>query len=188
MRVALNIEPNRLIEYLHSLVDSSAKVSADSRQIRSGDIFFAYPVGHGTALRDGRQYIDAALSNGAAVVVFDPADFGAQYLDHPHCVAVENLAANAGDLCAQWYGYPSKQLQMIGVTGTNGKTSISQWLANALDGVDHRTAVLGTLGTGFVGNLVQTGYTTPDAPRLQTQLQELLEAGDRKSTRLNSSH
>ncbi|MBU3623360.1 UDP-N-acetylmuramoyl-L-alanyl-D-glutamate--2,6-diaminopimelate ligase [Polynucleobacter sp. AP-Latsch-80-C2] len=188
MRVALNIEPNRLIEYLHSLVDSSAKVSADSRQIRSGDIFFAYPVGHGNALRDGRQYIDAALSNGAAVVVFDPADFGAQYLDHPHCVAVENLAANAGDLCAQWYGYPSKQLQIIGVTGTNGKTSISQWLASALDGVDHRTAVLGTLGTGFVGNLVQTGYTTPDAPRLQTQLQELLEAGAKQVVMEASSH
>ena len=81
MRVALNIEPNHLIEYLHSLVDASAKVSADSRQIRSGDIFFAYPVGHGNALRDGRQYIDAALSNGASVVVFDPANVDAQYLD-----------------------------------------------------------------------------------------------------------
>ena len=188
MRVALNIEPNHLIEYLHSLVDASAKVSADSRQIRSGDIFFAYPVGHGTALRDGRQYIDAALSNGAAVVVFDPADVSAQYEDHPQCIAVENLAANAGALCAQWYGYPSKQLQMIGVTGTNGKTSISQWLASALDGVDHRTAVLGTLGTGFVGNLVQTGYTTPDAPRLQTQLQELLEAGAKQVVMEASSH
>ena len=188
MRVALNIEPNHLIEYLHSLVDASAKVSVDSRQIRSGDIFFAYPVGHGSALRDGRQYIDAALANGAAVVVFDPANVDEQYLDHPQCVAVENLAANAGELCAQWYGYPSKKLQMIGVTGTNGKTSISQWLASALDGVDHRTAVLGTLGTGFVGNLVQTGYTTPDAPRLQTQLQELLDAGAKQVVMEASSH
>ena len=188
MRVALNIEPNHLIEYLHSLVDASAKVSVDSRQIRSGDIFFAYPVGHGSALRDGRQYIDAALANGAAVVVFDPANVGEQYLDHPQCVAVENLAANAGELCAQWYGYPSKKLQMIGVTGTNGKTSISQWLAGALDGADHRTAVLGTLGTGFVGSLVQTGYTTPDAPRLQTQLQELLDAGAKQVVMEASSH
>ena len=188
MRVALNIEPNHLIEYLHSQVEASAKVSVDSRQIRSGDIFFAYPVGHGSALRDGRQYIDAALANGAAVVVFDPANVGEQYLDHPQCVAVENLAANAGELCAQWYGYPSKKLQMIGVTGTNGKTSISQWLASALDSVDHRTAVLGTLGTGFVGSLVQTGYTTPDAPRLQTQLQELLDAGAKQVVMEASSH
>jgi len=73
MRAALNIEPNHLIEYLHSLVNSKAKASADSRQIQSGDIFFAYPVGHGNALRDGRQFINAALENGAAVVIFDPA-------------------------------------------------------------------------------------------------------------------
>lgn len=188
MRVALNIEPNHLIDHLHSLANASAKVSADSRQIQSGDIFFAYPVGHGKALRDGRQYIEAALANGAAVVVFDPAGDGAQYLDHPQCVAVENLAKHVGELCAQWYDFPSKQLKMIGVTGTNGKTSITQWLAGALDSVDHRTAVLGTLGTGFVGALVQTGYTTPDAPRLQTQLQDLITAGAKQVVIEASSH
>jgi UDP-N-acetylmuramoyl-L-alanyl-D-glutamate--2,6-diaminopimelate ligase len=188
MRVALNIEPNHLIEHLHSLASPSAKVSGDSRQIESGDIFFAYPVGHGNALRDGRQYIDAALNNGAAVVVFDPADFESEYLDHTQCVAIENLASIAGEICAQWYGYPSQKLRMIGVTGTNGKTSITQWLASALDGVDHRTAVLGTLGTGFVGSLVQTGYTTPDAPRLQTQLHELLNAGAQQVVMEASSH
>jgi UDP-N-acetylmuramoyl-L-alanyl-D-glutamate--2,6-diaminopimelate ligase len=188
MRVALNIEPNHLIEHIQSLVDISAKVCADSRQIRSGDIFFAYPVGHGNALRDGRQYIDAALANGAALVIFDPAGVDDQYLSHPQCFAVENLAANAGELCAQWYGYPSKQLQIIGVTGTNGKTSITQWLAGALDSAGHRTALLGTLGSGFVGSLVQTGYTTPDAPRLQTQLQELLDAGAKQLVMEASSH
>lgn len=188
MRVALNIEPNHLIEYLHKLAKASAKVSADSRQIESGDIFFAYPVGHGNALRDGRHYIDAALKNGAAAVVFDPAHFESPFLDHPQCVAVENLAARVGELCAQWYGYPSQKLRMIGVTGTNGKTSITQWLASVLDGVDHRTAVLGTLGTGFVGSLVQTGYTTPDAPRLQTQLSDLLNAGAKQVVMEASSH
>ena len=188
MRVALNIEPNHLIEYLHSLASPSAKVSADSRQIESGDIFFAYPVGHGNALRDGRQYIDAALKNGAAVVVFDPVNFESEYLDHPQCVAVENLAPKAGEICAQWYGYPSQKLRMIGVTGTNGKTSITQWLASALDRADHRAAVLGTLGTGFVGSLVQTGYTTPDAPRLQTQLHELLNSGAKQVVMEASSH
>ena len=72
MRVALNIHPNHLIEYLHSLANSTAKVSADSRQLQPGDIFFAYPVGHGKALRDGRQFIDAAIERGVAAVVFDP--------------------------------------------------------------------------------------------------------------------
>ncbi len=188
MRVALNIEPNQLIDHLHSLANSTAKVSADSRQIQSGDIFFAYPVGHGNALRDGRQFIAAALENGAAVAVFDPLGSGAQYLDHPQCIAVENLAAKAGELSAQWYGHPSKQLKVIGVTGTNGKTSITQWLAQALDEANHRTAVLGTLGAGFPGSLVQTGYTTPDAPKLQTQLKELLDAGAKQVAMEVSSH
>ena len=97
MRAALNIEPNHLIEYLQSQVNSAAKVSADSRQIQSGDIFFAYPVGHGNTLRDGRQFINAALQRGAAAVVFDPVGPGAQYADHPQCIAVENLAEKAGE-------------------------------------------------------------------------------------------
>lgn len=188
MRAALNIEPNHLIEYLHSLVNSAAKVSADSRQIQSGDIFFAYPVGHGNALRDGRQFINAALERGAAAVVFDPAGPGAHYADHPKCIAVENLAEKAGELSAQWYGYPSKQLKAIGVTGTNGKTSITQWLAQALDEPNHRTAVLGTLGAGFPDSLIQTGYTTPDAPKLQTQFKELLNAGAKQAVIEVSSH
>jgi UDP-N-acetylmuramoyl-L-alanyl-D-glutamate--2,6-diaminopimelate ligase len=188
MRVALNIEPNHLIDHLHGLANSTAKVSADSRQIESGDIFFAYPVGHGSALRDGRQFINAALKKGAAAVVFDPAGPGAQYIDHPQCIAVETLAEKAGELSAQWYGHPSKQLKVIGVTGTNGKTSITQWLAQALDEPNHRTAVLGTLGTGFPGSLVQTGYTTPDAPKLQTQFKELLNAGAKQAVMEVSSH
>lgn len=188
MRVDLKIDTNHLIDHLHTLANSSAKVCADSRQIQSGDIFFAYPVGHGNALRDGRQFIHAALENGAAAVVFDPAGMSNQFIDHPQCFAVENLAAEAGQLCSQWYGNPSKELSIIGVTGTNGKTSITQWLAQALDGSNHRTAVLGTIGTGFPGALVQTGYTTPDAPKLQTQLAELLSAGAKQVAMEVSSH
>ena len=188
MRVALNIEPNHLIAHLHTLANASAKVSADSRQIQSGDIFFAYPVGHGTALRDGRLYIDAALSNGASAVVFDPAGADPKFQDYPNCFAVESLAHKVGELSAQWYDYPSKQLKVIGVTGTNGKTSITQWLAQALDEPAHRTAVLGTLGTGFPSALVKTGYTTPDAPKLQTQLRDLLDAGAQQVAMEVSSH
>jgi len=188
MRAALNIDPNHLIEHLHRLANSTAKVSADSRQIQSGDIFFAYPVGQGNALRDGRQFIDAALQNGAAAVLFDPLGCNDQYLDHPKCIAVESLPEKVGELSAQWFDYPSKKLKVIGVTGTNGKTSITQWLAQALDEPNHRTAVLGTLGTGFSGSLVQTGYTTPDAPKLQTQFKELLNAGAKQVVMEVSSH
>lgn len=188
MRVDLKIDANHLNDRLHTLASSSAKVCADSRQIQSGDVFFAYPVGHGKALRDGRKFISAALQGGAAAVVFDPAGMDDEFIDDPQCFAVENLAAKAGELCAQWYGYPSKELKIIGVTGTNGKTSITQWIAQALDTSSNRTAVLGTLGAGFLGGLTQTGYTTPDAPQLQTHLAELRDAGAKQVAMEVSSH
>ena len=188
MRVALNIDTDHLIEHLRGMTNASAKLRADSRQIEPGDIFFAYPVGHGSAMLDGRHYIEAAFECGAAAVFFDPLGFDSAYVDHPLCFAVSDLSTKAGELCAQWYGYPSKQLKMIGVTGTNGKTSITQWLAQALNTTNHRTAVLGTLGTGFPESLVQTGYTTPDAPKLQTQLKELLDKGAAQVAMEVSSH
>ena len=189
MMAMVNIEPHLLISHLRDITSADAKVSADSRQIQAGDIFFAYAVGHSNARRDGRCYIAAALANGAAAVVFDPADEVAQeYLDHPQCYAVENLATLVGKLCAEWYSYPSKKLNIIGVTGTNGKTSITQWISQALNDPSHRTAVLGTLGAGFPGELMQTGYTTPDAPLLQTQLKKLLDAGAQNVAIEISSH
>ncbi len=188
MRAALNIDTNHLIEHLRSMTNSAAKLSADSRQIHAGDIFFAYPVGHGNGKRDGRDYIEAALHQGAAAVVFDPVGFDNAFGNHPLCFAVDSLAIKVGELCAQWYGYPSKKLKMIGVTGTNGKTSITHWLAQSLNTAAHRTAVLGTLGTGFPESVVQTGYTTPDAPKLQTQLKELLDAGAAQVAMEVSSH
>ncbi len=184
----MKIEPHQLIAHLRGIVPPSANVSADSRKICSGDIFFAYPVGHGSALRDGREFIASALNNGASAVVFDPLGMSAELLDHPQCFAVDDLAASVGKLCAEWLEYPTKHLKVIGVTGTNGKTSITQWLAQALDEVNQRAAVLGTLGAGFPGALVQTGYTTPDAPRLQTQFKELLNAGAKSVAVEISSH
>jgi UDP-N-acetylmuramoyl-L-alanyl-D-glutamate--2,6-diaminopimelate ligase len=189
MMAMVNIEPHLLISHLRDLASADAKITTDSRQVESGDIFFAYAVGHGNALRDGRDYITAALASGAVAVVFDPTDgIANEYLDRPECFSVENLSVLAGGLCAEWYGYPSKNLNIIGVTGTNGKTSITQWLAQAMDEPNQRTAVMGTLGAGFPGELIQTGYTTPDAPQLQTRLKELLDAGTKHLAIEISSH
>ncbi|CAM3673172.1 UDP-N-acetylmuramoylalanyl-D-glutamate--2,6-diaminopimelate ligase [Polynucleobacter brandtiae] len=189
MMAVMYTEPHLLVSHLRELTPASARVCADSRQIQKGDIFFAYSVGHGNALRDGRHYINAALENGAAAIVFDPSgDIANSYLEHPQCFAIENLASLAGPLCAQWYGYPGDHLQVIGVTGTNGKTTITQWLAQAIDEKTHRVGLLGTLGTGFVDCLVRSGYTTPDAPRLQTQLKEFVDAGASQVVMEISSH
>ncbi|CAM3738434.1 UDP-N-acetylmuramoyl-L-alanyl-D-glutamate--2, 6-diaminopimelate ligase [Polynucleobacter antarcticus] len=189
MMAIVKMESHLLISQLHALTSANARIYSDSRQINVGDIFFAYPVGHGVALRDGREYISAALAKGAAAIVFDPIDdLAHEYSEHPLCFAIENLALLAGPLCAEWYGYPGNKLNIIGVTGTNGKTSITQWLSQALDEPNHRVAVMGTLGTGFPGHLKQTGYTTPDAPRLQTQLKELQDSGAQQVVMEISSH
>lgn len=189
MMSIVNINPDQLISLLRDVASSDAQVSVDSRHITNGDIFLAYPVGRGAAFRDGRQYIAMALENGASAVVFDPADGVAdEYLDHPQCFAISNLATIAGKLCSEWYDNPSKKLKIIGVTGTNGKTSVTQWLAQALDVENHRTAVVGTLGTGFPGALLCSGYTTPDAPRLQKELNGLLKQGAKQVVMEISSH
>ena len=188
MSVAVHIEPNHLIEHLQKLAAPTAKIRSDSRQIKLGDIFFAYPVGHGKALRDGRQFIAAALESGAKAVVYDPINMDDQFEDHPQCFAVQNLAKHAGILSAQWYSNPSYDLNVIGVTGTNGKTSITQWIAQALDNPSQRAAVIGTLGTGLTGSLIHTGYTTPDAPTLQTQLSNLRGQGAKQLAIEISSH
>jgi UDP-N-acetylmuramoyl-L-alanyl-D-glutamate--2,6-diaminopimelate ligase len=182
------IEAHQLIAHLHGITDSSAKVTADSRQVKKGDIFFAYPVGQAIGLSDGREFIDDALQRGAGAVVFDPVGMSDEYLENPKCFAISGLAALAGKLCAEWYENPSSHLKVIGVTGTNGKTTITQWVLQALDEAKHPCAVIGTLGTGFPGHLLQTGYTTPDAPRLQSQLQELRNAGAKTVVMEISSH
>ena len=188
MMATRQIDTSLLISHLRGCVPEGAKVSADSRQIRSGDIFFAYPVGHGNDVRDGRLYIHDALANGAAAIVYDPTGMNDEFIENASCFPVDQLAKFVGGLCAEWYGYPSKQLQVIGVTGTNGKTSIAYWLAQTLSQASHPVAILGTLGAGFLGKLVPTGYTTPDAPQIQVQLKEFVLAGAKQAVMEVSSH
>ncbi len=168
-----------VLPYLRQSLAPSAKLVADTRLITKGDVFLAYSVGHGKALRDGRIYIAQALSRGVAYVLFEPNTDESQSaawetdLDE-RCIAVPELAKHAGYLSSEWYDKPSEVVPVIGVTGTNGKTSVTQWLAQCLS---ERAAVIGTLGSGFPNQLQGLGYTTPDAPRLQTELASLKAKG-----------
>jgi UDP-N-acetylmuramoyl-L-alanyl-D-glutamate--2,6-diaminopimelate ligase len=160
------------------------RLVSDSRRLKRGDVFFAYP-GEGAA--DGRNYIGSALENGAAAVVYEARDFAwDSAIDVPH-LAVENLKKNAGAIAHAFYGQPDAGMFTVGVTGTNGKTSIALWTAQALarlGGQDEGVAVIGTLGVGLVRARVEpefdaTGYTTPDAVLLATRLASLRDAGAR---------
>ncbi|GAB2181397.1 hypothetical protein DLREEDagrD3_16200 [Denitratisoma sp. agr-D3] len=103
-------------------------LSLDSRRIGPGDVFLAWP----GSRQDGRRYIAAAVAAGASAVLYEAADARVPPLSVP-ALAVPGLATLAGELAHQVYGRPSEQLWLCGITGTNGKTSVSQWIAQALD-------------------------------------------------------
>jgi UDP-N-acetylmuramoyl-L-alanyl-D-glutamate--2,6-diaminopimelate ligase len=187
--MATLIKPEQAIDHLRRLALPTARIVSDTRQIKVGDIFLAYRVGHGTAIQDSRPYIAEALEAGVAAVIYDPRDLEEiPALNDPRCFALENLSLHAGPICSEWYGRPSSQMMVFGVTGTNGKTSITQWLSHALDRPKSRAAVIGTLGVGFPGHLEASGYTTPNAARLQTELKALLDSNAKHIAMEVSSH
>lgn len=162
------------------------RLADDSRAVTAGDVFLAFP-GHHV---DGRDFIADAVARGAAAVVYEHArEDGTPrvfptgraddaVLDCPvPCFAVAGLAARAGELAHLVHGCPAEKLWLAGVTGTNGKTSVSQWLAQAMTSLGHRCAVIGTLGNGFPGALQETGFTTPDALLLHAALASFVARG-----------
>ncbi|HEY8101496.1 MAG TPA: UDP-N-acetylmuramoyl-L-alanyl-D-glutamate--2,6-diaminopimelate ligase [Burkholderiaceae bacterium] len=155
-----------------------AQLSSDSRSIKLGDIFFAYP---GDAA-DGRSYIDAAIENGAKAIVYEAQGFTWNAaLKVPH-LAVTDLQKHAGEIAGAYYAHPDADMFVVAVTGTNGKTSCTQWIGSALSQLGEPTAVIGTLGVGLYnqglhGEFQPTGYTTPDAVLLQRHLAEMRDAG-----------
>ena len=160
------------------------RLTADSRRSQPGTAFFAYP----GEKADGRDYIGDAVARGASAVLWEAENF-AWRSDWrvPHS-AVHGLKQRAGELAARFYGHPSRALWLCGVTGTNGKTSCSQWIAAALQASGTPSGIIGTLGCGFPGALRDARNTTPDALELQETLALLRAAGARAVAMEVSSH
>ena len=142
------------------------RLTGDSRAVRRGDTFVACP----GAATDGRRYIAQAIAAGAASVLWERRGFRWNPRWRVANRAVAGLRERAGLIASRVYGEPSARLRMIGVTGTNGKTTCSQWIAGALDACGTRTAVIGTLGHGLRGRLRPLINTTPDPLWLQGEL------------------
>jgi len=156
-------------------------LAVDSRNLAPGEVFLAYPgVRH-----DGRDFIPSALERGAAAVLWESEGFAWNSAWRVPNLGVDNLRGLAGRLAHEIYGRPSEKLWTMGVTGTNGKTSCTHWIAQACGACGARTAVIGTLGTGFPapsgskerGKLDAGPNTTPDAVALHRSLARLLAAG-----------
>ncbi|HET9580477.1 MAG TPA: UDP-N-acetylmuramoyl-L-alanyl-D-glutamate--2,6-diaminopimelate ligase [Usitatibacter sp.] len=180
----LDAEGRALLERLGQLGVPLADLTADSRAVKRGSIFVAYP---GTVL-DGRNYIADAIARGAAAVIWERANFTWNARWAVPNLGVANLRARISEIAGHVYGNPSESLWMAGVTGTNGKTSVSQWIAASLDSLGRRSAVLGTLGNGLVGERVEARNTTPDPIVLQRLLSEYLRRGARCVAMEVSSH
>jgi len=164
--------------------DSSIRgLALDSRDILTGYVFIALA----GAKQHGITYVDQALEKGACAVVYDPAECNgvlAKYESLDHMIAIDGLAMKLGDIASRFYGDPSEIMAVIGITGTNGKTSCSQFLSQMLDDC----GIIGTLGWGEWNNLHKTINTTPDALETQRILAELVKANKKIVAMEVSSH
>lgn len=161
-----------------------AELVNDSRKALPGMVFAAYP---GEA-RDGRDFIAQAVAQRVDGVLWE-AD---HYLWDPALATpnagVVDLKARIGEIAAQVYGEPSRALHMVGITGTNGKTSVAHWVAQAFAQQGRKTAIIGTAGNGFPGTLMPALNTTPDAIELQQRLAFYRQQGATACAMEVSSH
>ncbi len=147
-------------------------IALDSREVEPGDVFFAYP---GTA-RHGRDYVYQAIDNGAVAVIYEPGVDAFPELGVA-CYPLSNLQRRVGVIADRFYGHPSRYLRVVGVTGTNGKTTCTHILMQALEYLGERCGFIGTLGIGFKEELCPGRHTTPDPIRLHRSLRRFLDLG-----------
>ncbi len=150
-------------------------VQLDSRKIGPGDLFLAIP----GRSHDARQFVGEALRRGAAAVAAEPGGEwqGLRWIGEVPVIAVGQLLAKASEIAGRHYRHPAAKMSVLGITGTNGKTTCSQFLAELFARVGCPAGIIGTLGHGRPGVLAECPLTTPDAVFAQRALAQLAAAG-----------
>jgi len=155
----------------------TGNLRTDSRQLQPGDGFLAWP----GAATDARQHVVGALAAGAAACLVEQAGIEGFAFDDPRVASYSGLKAASGPLASLYFGQPSQALQVLAVTGTNGKTSTAWWLAQALSNLKQVAPIscglVGTLGIGVPPHVVSTGLTTPDPVALQAAFADFVGQG-----------
>ncbi len=169
----------------HHAVDGLA---LDSREVERGALWLALQGGRSHAL----EHLADARARGASAVLAEPggrwdSDRIARLGGEPPVLPLPGLRRHAGEIAARFFGQAAQALRMVGVTGTNGKTSVAHFLAQALS-TRVATAVLGTVGNGFPGELQPSSHTTLDAVNLHATLRRLYARGARAVAMEVSSH
>ncbi len=163
----------------------------DSRQVKQGDVFIAIPGEAGTGL----NYIDSAVKAGAVAVLWEaeanaiPFSWFAnnQQAKRVPLIAITNLKLKLGEIVSLFYGNPSKSLNIVAVTGTNGKTSCVNFIAQALD-KKQSCGLIGTLGVGIYPDIVAGSHTTPDVVTMHKTLANFIEMNAKFAAVEVSSH
>jgi murE/murF fusion protein len=163
-----------VLHALRAMAGPDAALGTDSRALRAGDVFVAWP----GAAADARRHVADALARGACAALVEHEGADAFALP-PQAIRVRGLKSLAGEIADAWFGHPSRHMRVLAVTGTNGKTSVALWAAQALQAAGLACGVVGTLGVGMPGALRSTGLTTPDPVRLHAELAAMLRDGVR---------
>ena len=145
-------------------------IQFDSRAVRPGDLFVAVS---GTQT-DGHAFIGKAIAMGAVAVVCEHMP---ELPEHVSCMVVKDSAVALGELCSTWYGCPSRQLKLVGITGTNGKTTTATLLYHMFRKAGFRAGLLSTVINYIDGEPAASTHTTPDALQLNHLLARMVEAG-----------
>lgn len=157
----------------------------DHRDVAAGDLFIARSGVHHKCV----DYIIPAIKAGASAVLMSQDDYHQELDEFADLIfAVENLAEVAGEVIHQYYYAPSDTMAVVGITGTNGKTSCCHFIAQALNLLGEKTAYIGTIGIGFPGELEPSTHTTPEVLKVHQLLAKYKKSGAKAVVMEVSSH
>ena len=158
-------------------------ITSDSRTVDKGSLFIAVE----GIFTDGHSYIGKAIEQDVAVVVYDKPLID-EYFSRVTYVLVENSADALAQIASEWYGNPSSELKLVGVTGTNGKTTIATLLYNMFRMLGYPAGLISTVGNYVDGEFFATTHTTPDSITINSYLRKMVDAGCEYAFMEVSSH
>lgn len=182
------LDPLEVVEVSGDLQSEVVSLTEDSRTVGRGSVFVAIK----GAIQDGHHFVNQAFAQGAAAVVVETGCFQGAVArptsEESVLVQVKNSRKSLGLMASQFYGNPSLQLTMVGVTGTNGKTTVTHLAKSILEAQSHQVGLLGTVGYVFGEEHREASHTTPAPVQLQEMLGEMVRAGSDVGVLEVSSH
>lgn len=180
----LNSLLDKIIDLPATLSLDCKNLSLDTRTLEAGDIFFGLAGGQ----HDGKTFIKQAFAKGASAVILEAETGHVDTIQNKPVIHIPKLKQHLGTIASRFYDHPEQALDLIGITGTNGKTSCSHYIANALQDYGLTCGIIGTLGYGLYGQLSPLSHTTPDIFTLYRLLNELRNKGAKAVAMEVSSH